>query len=951
MPSPASHAIALCLLLCAPALTRAQERPTEPPLSGELALFRAALERALRAEGGQEALLAPARARLEEAVGAAAREAEALLDREAEGSATPAQVERREALERAHDLAGLELLEGLMRLARALPEADAARSALAGQVLERHAALGPAFVLEGVRACAAAVQGEALLELGRAPEALLTFRGLAEELEAGGDPGQDDARAVRRGLLLRALRGQVRAGLAQGAEAAEASLGLVAAARRGSLLAVGGWEETPEATLLQLELCKARALTGDPAGGCAGLLQVIEAARAAPPAERLPGIDLSPAGVAACAALAELVDLLGPGQAAALPPPAHLAAATGYLIRRRPELALPAWKTALALVRDPAQRASVAPVAAWEAAALLLRQERWLEAALALEALLEAAPESERAPAAARAALAAARRGSERLSERGALGGAMRGLLERLTARVQELDPEAGLRDALRAAAELETRGEWRAAAERYLAIGEGEPGPLARVSGIGPLARARAGSCLLRAWEAEGAREPGLAERARGLLEEAHQAALAQNDALARAAALVGLARYALRAGQAGPALALLRPFDEELAAQADLSVRRLQASAHLTLGEPEAAEARFAQARARAAAQGQEAQGLSAFALSLAEGLRELANGSAEPARALALRRRAAQAAAAWEELAPPASLTAPARELLAALYLEGGAWEDAARAHALALEAAPAEGLPAQLARQRLEERRAWALVRGGRWEEGGAGLRALRDAALVTDLEGRPLQLGRRVQRVRKGPFPLLRAGRRVEALRWVWELELPGGERTWWWEVDEPLAGGQSTRVVEGSAAAPPANWSPGQERRVELHLRRSLLLVDGLSRAAWSAWEAQRDQRLLAGELTEAVNELRLLLRGIQDQTWTELACALPLGPPTLAGRRWEADLLYLRIKLAREQWAEVASDIRMLRLLQGGLERVPEPYRAELVALEQEASRASQGR
>lgn len=862
------------------------------PLAVEVAGFRAAVARSvgIADPAAAVAAVATARASLDAALLAAEQEIDRLLQAEAEAvEPDPARTARREGLERARDLGALELADGLLRLGRALPEGSPER----GDVLAAAEAAATGLLSSAthgwVCAWASLLAAEALLELGRVEEALAGASGLLAA--AAAEPGPREAAQVasRRDLLLGALRCRARAllALARPGEARELAAGI-----ERELGA--GWRDSPGGRLLELELARAEALAGSPAGA-ERLLSLIEAARSDP--EQARGIE-----AAAARALSELVDGLVAARAPVvrLPAAALLQAASGYLQRGRPELALVALKWALAGARGD-ERAAVVPRAAWDAGALLLRDERWLEAALALELLALEAPQDDRAPAAARAALQAARRGCEAIGA-SAEAGPLAGWVRELARRAAELDPEAGARELLRRAAELEARGEWAAAAALYGQVPAEAPG---------------ATGAPLRG-DVQGRPRP------------------VQARAAAQVRLAVCLGRLDLLAGRPREALAQVA----RLGAEAPVSATRVEVEALFALGEPVRADERF---QAAVLSTRGEDPGLTGLALVVAQGLRDAAVArfarDRDPSAARALRERAARAAEVWLARVDAASLGAGATWLAGSLLLEGGRFEAAAEHLARGLERfpdGPAEDL--DLAAQR----RAWALARAGRPAEALPLLRRLRDAVELRDAAGRLTGRGRRVSRELSGD-------------RWVVTLELADGRSTRWWELDAPRAGGLEVRAVEGGDGAdsrrgPRPTWARQEERTLRLHLRRAFLVVDGFARATWAEWERTKDARLLADEATAAANERLLLLRGLSEATWTELAALLPLSPSTLSHARWEAELGILRVKLAREEWAAVRGDLNMLELTRPGARaKAPREVQAALLEIERELARRGQ--
>ena len=89
--------------------------------------------------------------------------------------------------------------------------------------------------------------------------------------------------------------------------------------------------------------------------------------------------------------------------------------------------------------------------------------------------------------------------------------------------------------------------------------------------------------------------------------------------------------------------------------------------------------------------------------------------------------------------------------------------------------------------------------------------------------------------------------------------------------------------------------------------------------------------------------MTAACNDLRYVLKGFDQAAYQSLVALNQLGPIDFNLRTWQVDVQYLRIKLARENWREVLSDLDMMQRL-GKAKTAPESIQQELEAIRAEA-------
>jgi len=924
MPSPVRRPSALALVALAAALA-GPLRGEEPLPPEALDAFRTASAAAAeRLAAADDAERGAARGALGELVGRFAprvadlgARVEGLVARDVRGELDPEEVAELRAAEHRHSLGELLLAEAEAELARGWGADDPERGRLLAAALDRYGRARDGAVAEGVFLYACVGRVEVLLDVGEVEEAA---RG-AEELTwiprppagAGPEAASLAQEVCLRGHLLRA-RALGRAG-----RSAEALAALEALA---DAEAAGEWTAHPLATPLRCERARLLGRVDRAAAGARILYAIVLEARRAPPAERLAGLDMAPSGAVACRALSELADQSG---ARFGPGPQHCAG-LGYVLRGEPARAAVAFKEVLTAARSPAQREAWLPRAVKELGELLFRQERYLEAAIAYDALLRALPGHAAAPRAGRYARSAARRAVAQLGDPG--DGPLAAFLAEVEARAERVGgADLAARYALEDAVALHREGRWREAAARYREVPPGVDGH-AR-------ALASAAACLLAAARAEG--DAALRAEARAAAVDA--LAAAGEDPSTQALARLTLGRVELAAGRPGAALEALAWFDDPSAGEGGARLRArarsAQARAHLDRGEAgdlAAAEGRFAAVDVAEA----DPDVVGPFALRLARACRAAAGEAAGREAERELRGRAAAYAHRWSAVADRAGWSADAWLWAGAVLFEGGRLEEAAALLEGALDRFPlpvedqGEASRLSAALGRAERDLGYALLGLGRVGEARRRLARARDAVVLRDRHGRPLRRGRLVGEA-VGP----------DGARRLRLVDGATGEELVCVEVERSRPGALERSVVVGPDRA--RAWTPRDVRTLDLEGRGDLLVADGLARALWASWEAEGDPALLVGELAGALNALRGALKALEPAAYARLAGRYPLPTADLERRRWEADVRYLELKLAREDWAGVLSDVATAKEL-GKLRRAPPDLRARVAAIEERA-------
>jgi hypothetical protein len=399
--------------------------------------------------------------------------------------------------------------------------------------------------------------------------------------------------------------------------------------------------------------------------------------------------------------------------------------------------------------------------------------------------------------------------------------------------------------------------------------------------------------------------------------------------------------------------ALAALAPFDAELRGTTRYIVRARyqQAQAHFMLNQPDALEK--AEAEFRKVADKTDDVVLARFAYFMSRSIRAKAGELLKAAgdnldAARALRVKAGRYAKTFFDTTPKDSLREAHYFWIGGVLFDGGLYSECAALYAEALgkfQRPATDGSEAATDAQdsfdRAELQRAFSLVLAGQHRQGLDLLKGLQSTVAIRDRDGRLVGRGVFKERRQEGPFNVNFQGRRISRKVWFTVIDVGGSEKKFFDTTENPPAGGNEFQGVEGTD--PTKSWGPSDQRTLSLPLRRDYLVVEGMTRACWALWESEKDKNFLANEVSAAINELRYVLRGMSDNYYRQLVGSSQLEPKDYNLKKWEADLLYLRLKMARELWREVASDIKQMEML-GTLATAPAEVRPQLDAIRAEA-------
>jgi hypothetical protein len=647
-----------------------------------------------------------------------------------------------------------------------------------------------------------------------------------------------------------------------------------------------------------------------------------------------------------CKALAELARV---GEGVLQSPAASFYAAYGDQAGGDACSSLLNYRRVLHLARTQAERERWVPRAAREVGAQLFRRERYLEAALAYELVCSEFPEHAFAAEAARFASSALKRASAQLGS--PPGGTLWTFRRRVEGSIGQLLPaQAALRTRLAELADLIKAGRWSQAAAGYAKVAAGQADSPLRVRVL-----SEAGRSAWRAYREapRRLRDPRVLGRSRAHLREAIRVAEARAWSEEEASARRRLAAIEAAQGNLLTTLELLEPFESRLSETSSaFAARQLQAQALLNQGGPEAA---VAAERCFAAAGPGQGDARARFAYDLVSRIRAWgetrANQTARPEERRRARRRAAHYAGLYLEAQQEADPSLSRVRLDVLTYLarvcgEGGSTQSAFECAEAALVRSLSADKPSPkvLARvARLRRIRALALgeldpargiaalrteLRRGRLRPRGPGLRTEPVVLVARNLskETYPARLGGQTRQVR------------------VWQLTLHRGGKQELWAQVQPASGGD-TRFVLVPGPDPNAQVRNSQVRVLELTQTRDLELLSALEVALWARYRATGSQRLLteSGGLSQVLAELLSVVRGSSDAGYLARVSDFARGSFARSDRLWEIQLSCLRLKLARQLWGEVESEIRGFELL-GKLRSAPPSVRAELERLRQRA-------
>ncbi|MBL4847286.1 MAG: hypothetical protein JKY65_17340 [Planctomycetes bacterium] len=696
------------------------------------------------------------------------------------------------------------------------------------------------------------------------------------------------------------------------------------------------WRDHPMGLLLVFERAKALAGAGQGQRGAGEIFKMLKDAQRA--ADK--GDDSARRRfVDACKVLSEISDVTG-GEVYS--PEVQFYVGYGYFCRGESELSIAGYKGVLTAARTPKERAKWVPKAVREIGNRLFQQERFLEAALAYQTVFVEFPDDPFAADSVRFAISAIKRAKKQFGEsgtRGALGQFEKELINDSTAAA---GPMIAARSKMSEAAEHQKAGRWVESAQAYLAVPAtyDKDGKRHNVK-FYPNAIANAGYCYSQAYKrTEDKKYLGLA---RETLKKATKAGADYGDTESQALACyyLGELDYRLRKDY-DAALESLKPFDGPLSNTGRaVRARYVQAMAHFDRGRADGAEKAeyyFDKIKDKTSD-----DFYPNFAYRMSSKLRIWGARRFEEKNDIAISRvfRAKAARYAKRYLRASGELSKVKSSVLFYLsdvLFEGGLYEDAFEAYDYCLKNIKEPQILKRIGKKETRTlyrfdgarvNRAFCLAMLGRAEEAIEALNEIRRIAYLKDDLGNIT--GRVVMKKRglsERTYDMNVEGRRRNAKIWFTSADRYGTEVKFF-DVRR-ATGDERFQVVEGSD--PKANYEPGDVRSFELFYKRDYFVITALNKALWTRWDKTKDKALLAkkGGLTEILNDLRYVLRGMDPGTYQKIVSGNQLVPTNHSLRSWHADVEYLKLKMARESWGEVRGDIEMLSKL-GRLSKAPQ--------------------
>jgi tetratricopeptide (TPR) repeat protein len=789
-------------------------------------------------------------------------------------------------------------------------------------------------------------RGEMLMELKQYGDAIEQYGELVyvEPLYVPQDPdGKKAVLDMIKDVVIRAYYGWTRALLMDG-KAAEA---YKASQQIDDNPKAKGWKDHPMGTLLTFERSKALAGSGRGAKGAEELYKVIEKARQAPESEQIAALGMSRIGAGACRALSELSDLTG-GEIYS--PEIQYHVGIGYFLRQETELAIAGYKGVLTAAQTKADRLAWVPKAVKEIGNMLFQQERFLEAALAYQTVFTEFPNHEGADDAGRFAVAASKKAIEQFGEDATDSSAT--MVKFARSIEGSLGSSVGgdykFKLILKNAKDLQLKHKWVAAAQEYRRIPKDYTNKEGKKIKLKYFANsiANAGYCYFQAYRKDKKNSQHLTQ-ARKSLKSASDAARKASDPESQALACYYLGQLENAVKKPKDALAALKPFDSSLSGTAKYIVRARyqQAVAYFALAKAKQAEGCFkkVQDKTSDSAYGQ-------FAYTMASKMRSMANKVfREDASRLddtrLLRRKAAKFVKLWGKNSPLDTQREPVVFWAADTLFAGGDYSAALKAFTIATTRFKRPALKEKNGQDQNERfdlaelYMGYSMVMLGDAKKGLEQLKKVQNSAYVFTGRGdrrRAVMHGVMTKRaLSKKSFVFKKAGRSFKQNVWFTTLEIAGKSTPFF---DTKGARGDSLFTgVQGSD--PAANYDPNTDvREIELTFKGHFMVVDGLARATWAIWKKTKDKNFLANEVAAASNMLVFMLRGMEGG-YANMVSRNQLEPTDHALRLWDAQLQFLEIKIAREDYRGVASDLRLLKL-RGALAKAPPAIRTKLEAM-----------
>jgi tetratricopeptide (TPR) repeat protein len=711
------------------------------------------------------------------------------------------------------------------------------------------------------------------------------------------------------------------------------------------------WRDHPMGLLLVFERAKALAGAGQGERGAGEIFKMLKEAQAA--ADK--GDDSARRRfVDACKVLSEISDVTG-GEVYS--PEVQFYVGYGYFCRGESELSIAGYKGVLTAAETPKERAKWVPKAVREIGNRLFQQERFLEAALAYQTVFVEFPDDDFAESSVKFAISAIKRAKQQFGESGTQGALGQFEKELIADSAAAAGPMIGARSKMAEAAEAQKAGRWVDAAQAYKSV----PGTYQKDGKdhkvkFYPNAIANAGYCYSQAYKST--KDKKYLDLARETLKEATTAGADYGDTESQALACYYLGELDYRISKDyDAALESLKPFDGPLSNTGRaVRARYVQAMAHLDRGKSngaDQAERYFDKIKDKTSD-----DFYPNFAYRMASKLRSWGAKQFKKTNDIGDSRTWRAKAGRYAKRYLKASgdlknVKSSVLFYLADVLFEGGLYEDAYGAYDYCLKnfEEPQITKKVNKKQQRALYRfdgarvnRGFCLAMLGRADEAIEALDEVRRIAYLKDDLGKIT--GRVVFKERelsKETFEIKVEGRRRKARVWKTTADRYGKTVTFY---DARRAtGDERFQVVEGDSPQILGKYETSDIRSMELFYKRDYFVITALDVAMRKRWEKTKDKALLAkkGGLTEILNDLRYVLKGMDAGTYAGIVASNQLSPVDFSLRSWQADVNYLRLKMARESWGEVRGDIEMLDKL-GRLGKAPKSIQDEIAEIKKQA-------
>ncbi|MCA8924105.1 MAG: hypothetical protein KDD82_20005 [Planctomycetes bacterium] len=676
-----------------------------------------------------------------------------------------------------------------------------------------------------------------------------------------------------------------------------------------------GWRDHNAGILITFGASKALAGMGRGSEGAGQLFDIIKKDKADPNSPKIPSLGMSRLGAGACKALSELSDQTG-GEI--YTPEIQYHVGIGYFLRERRAAAISAFKGVLTAAQTRSEREEWVPKAVQEIGKLLFNQERYLEATLAYETIFSEFPDHPDAKNAVRYALSAAKQAVEQFGEDVANKDTpIAELYTRIQLKGAEVDEDAAIKVFMNDAAEQQKKGRWIEAAKAYLKVPDEKDGKPVRMKAN---AEANAGYCFFKAFEKS--KDDKQLKQARDTLLNAGRLAKKLNDDESFALACYYLGQLENETENFKAAEAALRPFDTDLAnTQRVVPARYEQVKAYLGQNELSKAEECFDRVADKTSD-----RYFQYIAYTLMIDVRERATKTEEVPASRALNAKAAKYAKAWFGSTDREKLKDVHYWLVSSILFTGGEFEAVVECYKELFKRFPRPALDgnkeaseANEKYDRAEARLGFALHELGRHKEALDLLLPLSQVMYAMSRNKVANLRGTFVERVRDKALN-----------KWFISLEVDGKPERFL-----ELSGGGTS--YNGVPEAKKDDFSDTDRRDLVLTMKRDPMVVVTTAHAAWALYQKNKDPKLLADTVTSAYNELRYVMQRVVDESyWQRLCLDTRYEQTDYLMAKWEADVTYLRIKMAREEWAEVAGDIETMKQLKT-FDAAPKPIQGEL--------------